>query len=94
MIILLPFAFVKCPAASALAPMYTDVGLTSLDEVISNRKLHWAGHAGRIDWSRLPQSLLLAGKSVQASSTRLGSSHRAAEDGHSPTGTTSRASSS
>jgi hypothetical protein len=35
--------------------MYTALGLTSLDQVISNRKLRWAGHVRRIDWSRLPR---------------------------------------
>jgi hypothetical protein len=34
--------------------MYTALGLTSLDLVISNRKLRWAGHVIRMDWSRLP----------------------------------------
>jgi hypothetical protein len=33
----------------ALAPMYTAFGLTSLDQVISNRKLRWAGHVRRTD---------------------------------------------
>jgi hypothetical protein len=36
--------------------MYTALGLTSLDLVISNRKLRWAGHVRRMDWwSRLPR---------------------------------------
>jgi hypothetical protein len=33
--------------------MYTALGLTSLDLVISNRKLRWAGHVRRMDWSSL-----------------------------------------
>jgi hypothetical protein len=77
-----PAPFVKRPA---LAPMYTDLGLTSLDQVISYRKLRWAGHVRRMDWSRLPRKT--------ASSSRRGSTPLAAEDGHTPTGTTSRASS-
>jgi hypothetical protein len=28
----------------ALAPMYTALGLSTLDQVISHRKLHWDGH--------------------------------------------------
>jgi hypothetical protein len=39
-----PAPFVKRPA---LAPMYTAIGLTSLDQVISHRKLRWAGHVSR-----------------------------------------------
>jgi hypothetical protein len=50
-----PAPFVKRPA---LAPMYTALGLTSLDLVISNRKLRWAGHVRRMDWSRLPRKFL------------------------------------
>jgi hypothetical protein len=50
-----PAPFVKRPA---LAPMYTALGLTSLDLVISNRKLPWAGHVRRMDWSRLPRKFL------------------------------------
>jgi hypothetical protein len=50
-----PAPFVKRPA---LAPMYTALGLTSLDQVISNRKLRWAGHVKRMDWSRLPRKFL------------------------------------
>jgi hypothetical protein len=42
-----PAPFVKRPA---LAPMYTALGLTSLDQVISNWKLRWAGHVRRMDW--------------------------------------------
>jgi hypothetical protein len=42
----------------ALAPMYTALGLTSLDQVISNRKLRWAGHVRRIDWSKLRRKFL------------------------------------
>jgi hypothetical protein len=38
--------------------MYTALGLTSLDLVISNRKLRWAGHVRRMDWSRLPRKFL------------------------------------
>jgi hypothetical protein len=53
-----PAPFVKRPA---LAPMYTALGLTSLDLVISNRKLRWAGHVRRMDWSRLPRKFLTAG---------------------------------
>jgi hypothetical protein len=30
--------------------MYTALGLTSLDQVISNRKLRWAGHVRSMDW--------------------------------------------
>jgi hypothetical protein len=47
--------FLKRPA---LAPMYTALGLTSLDLIISNRKLRWAGHVRRMDWSRLPRKFL------------------------------------
>jgi hypothetical protein len=50
-----PAPFVKRPA---LAPMYTALGLTSLDQVISNRKLRWVGHVRRMDWSRLPRKFL------------------------------------
>jgi hypothetical protein len=50
-------------------------GLTSLDQVISNRKLRRAGNARRLEWSRLPRKLL---------------THLSAEAGHTPTGTTSR----
>jgi hypothetical protein len=50
-----PAPFVKRPA---LAPMYTVLGLTSLDQVISNWKLRWAGHVRRMDWSRLPRKFL------------------------------------
>jgi hypothetical protein len=39
--------FVKRPA---LAPMYTALDLTSLDQVISNPKLLRAGHVRRMDW--------------------------------------------
>jgi hypothetical protein len=49
-----PAPFVKRPA---LAPIYTALGLTSLDQAISNRKLRWAGHVRRMDWSRLPRKL-------------------------------------
>jgi hypothetical protein len=51
-----PAPFVKSPA---LAPMYTALGLTSLDQVIfnDNRKLHWAGHARRMDWLGLPRKV-------------------------------------
>jgi hypothetical protein len=38
--------------------MYTALGLTSLDLGISNRKLRWAGHVRRMDWSRLPRKFL------------------------------------
>jgi hypothetical protein len=38
--------------------MYTALGLTSLDLVISNRKLRWAGHVTRMDWSRLLRKFL------------------------------------
>jgi hypothetical protein len=38
--------------------MYNVLGLTSLDQVISNRKLRWAGHVRRMDWSRLPRKFL------------------------------------
>ena len=37
---------------------YTALGLTSLDQIISNRKLRWAGHVRRMDWSRLPRKFL------------------------------------
>jgi hypothetical protein len=47
-----PAPFVKRPA---LAQMYTALCLTSLSQVISNRKLRWAGHMRRMDWSRLPR---------------------------------------
>jgi hypothetical protein len=50
-----PARFVKRPA---LAPMYTALGLTSLDQVISHRKLCWAGQVRRADWSRLPRKIL------------------------------------
>jgi hypothetical protein len=50
-----PAPFVK---RRALAPTYTALGLTSLDMVICNRKLHWAGHVRRMDWSRLPRKFL------------------------------------
>jgi hypothetical protein len=49
-----PAPFVKRPAP---APMYIGLGLTSLDQVISNRKLRWAGHV-RMDWSKLPRKIL------------------------------------
>jgi hypothetical protein len=48
-------SFIKRPA---LAPMYAALGLTSLDQVISNRKLCWAGHVRRMDWIRLPRKFL------------------------------------
>jgi hypothetical protein len=40
--------------------MYTALGLTSLDQVISNRKLRLAWHVRlrRMDWSRLPLKFL------------------------------------
>jgi hypothetical protein len=38
--------------------MYTALGLTSLDLVISNRKLRWAGHVRRMDCSRLLRKFL------------------------------------
>jgi hypothetical protein len=47
--------FVKRPA---LALTYTALGLMSLDQVISNRKLRWAGHVRRTDWSSLPRKFL------------------------------------
>jgi hypothetical protein len=50
-----PAPFVKRPA---LAPMYTALCLTGLDQVISNRKLRWAGHVRRMDWSSFPRKLL------------------------------------
>jgi hypothetical protein len=52
-----PAPFVKRPA---LTQMYTALGLTSLDQVISNRKLRWAGHVRRMDWLslRLPRKFL------------------------------------
>jgi hypothetical protein len=50
-----PAPFVKRPA---LVPMYTALGLTSLDLVISNLKLRWAGHVRRMDWSMLPCKFL------------------------------------
>jgi hypothetical protein len=50
-----PAPFVKRPA---LAPMYTALGLTSLNQVISNRKMRWAGHVRRMDWSRLPRKFI------------------------------------
>jgi hypothetical protein len=50
-----PAPFVKRPA---LAPMYNALGLTSLDQVISNRKLRWAGLVRRMDWSRPPRRFL------------------------------------
>jgi hypothetical protein len=50
-----PAPFVKRPA---LAPMYTALGLTSLDQVISSRKLRRAGHVRLIDWSRLLRKFL------------------------------------
>jgi hypothetical protein len=50
-----PAPFGKRPA---LAPMYSALGLTSLDLVIFNRKLRWAGHVRRMDWSRLPRKFL------------------------------------
>jgi hypothetical protein len=42
-----PAPFGKRPA---LAPMYTALGLTSIDQVNSNRKLRWAVHVRRMDW--------------------------------------------
>jgi hypothetical protein len=42
-----PALVVKRPA---LAPMYTALCLTSLYQVISNRKLRWVGHVRRMDW--------------------------------------------
>jgi hypothetical protein len=77
-----PAPFVKRPA---LAPMYSALGLASLDQVISYRQLRWAGHVRRMDWSRLSQV---------PQTSRHGLTHLAAEDGHTPTGTTSRVSSS
>jgi hypothetical protein len=71
--------FVKRPA---LTPMYTALSLTSLDQVISNRKLRWAGHVRRMDWLRLPRKFLTSWVDALA-----------AEDGHTPKGTTTRASS-
>jgi hypothetical protein len=70
--------------------MYTalPLGLTSLDQVISNRKLRWAGHVRRMDWSRLPRKFLTSW--VDAPRCK----GRAHAYGHTPTGTTSRASSS
>jgi hypothetical protein len=38
--------------------MYTALCLTSLDQVISNRKLRWAGHVRCMDWSRLHRKFL------------------------------------
>jgi hypothetical protein len=65
------------------ALVYAALGLMSLlYQVISNRKMRWAGPARRMDWSRL------------ASLSHRGLTHLAAEDGHTPAGTTSRASSS
>jgi hypothetical protein len=74
--------------------MYTALGLISLDLVISNqyRKLRWAGHVRRMDWSRLPRKFLTSW--VGAPATWHLGQDLAAEDGHTPTGTTSRASSS
>jgi hypothetical protein len=82
-----PRTRVRLVKRPALAPMYTALGLTSLDQVISNRKLRWAGHVRRRNWSRVhrvPAQFL----------TGRGSTHLAAEDGHTLTGMTSRASSS
>jgi hypothetical protein len=52
--------FIHYPATidPALAPMYTAIGLTSLDLVICNWKLRWAGHVRRMDWLRLPRKFL------------------------------------
>jgi hypothetical protein len=50
-----PAPFVKRPA---LAPTYTALGLTSFVQVISNRKLRWAGLVQCMDWSKLPRKFL------------------------------------
>jgi hypothetical protein len=47
-----PAPFVKRPA---LAPTSSALDLPSLDRVISNRNLRWAGHVRRMDWLRLPR---------------------------------------
>jgi hypothetical protein len=52
--------------------MYTALGLTSLDQVISIRNMRCAGHVRRMDWS-----------GSLASSSHCGLMHLAAEDGHS-----------
>jgi hypothetical protein len=71
------------PFVRTLAPMYTALGLTSLDLVIFNWKLRWAGHVRRMDWSRLARKFFTSW--VDAPRCR----------GRAPsTGTTSRASSS
>ena len=44
----------------ALAPLYSALGLTSIDKYISNRKLRWAGHVMRMDMSRLPRKFMTA----------------------------------
>jgi hypothetical protein len=61
----------------ALAPMYTGLCLTSLDQVISNRKLHWARHVRRMDWSRLPRKFLMSCMSRRTSLQRTGTLLRA-----------------
>jgi hypothetical protein len=55
----------------ALAPMYTALCLTSLDLFISHRKLRWAGHVRRMDWSRLPRKFLTSWADAPRTGTLL-----------------------
>ncbi|KAJ1628772.1 hypothetical protein T492DRAFT_908117 [Pavlovales sp. CCMP2436] len=41
-----------------LAPQYVALGLTDIDQYISNRKLRWAGHVMRMSMSRLPHMFM------------------------------------
>jgi len=45
----------KC---AALAPQYVSLGVTNIDQYISNRKLRWAGHVMRMSMSRLPRMFM------------------------------------
>jgi hypothetical protein len=41
-----------------LEPMYAALGLTSIDQYISSRKLRWAGHVMRMSMARLPRKFI------------------------------------
>jgi hypothetical protein len=48
----------NCLHRASLEPMYAALGLTSIDQYISSRKLRWAGHVMRMSMSRLPRKFI------------------------------------
>jgi hypothetical protein len=51
--------------------MYTALALTSVDQVIFNRKLRWAGHVRRMDWSSQVPHVVGRRTSLQRTGTLL-----------------------